>query len=46
MDREVYLDFIKKYSRYEKKDIGELFFIAEKLKISDEVREIMELIYE
>lgn len=46
MDPEVYLSFVKSYPSYDKRDINELFSIAQKMDIVGEVQAVMELVYE
>jgi hypothetical protein len=46
MDPEVYINFVKTYPSYPDKDIHELFNIAQKMNIVQEVQDIMELVYE
>ncbi|MGI6249547.1 MAG: type IV toxin-antitoxin system AbiEi family antitoxin domain-containing protein [Acutalibacteraceae bacterium] len=46
VDPEVYINFLKAYPSYSDKDINELFNIAQKMDIVQQVQEIMELVYE
>lgn len=46
MDSEVYVKILRSYSSYREKDIHHLYDIAGKMNIVDEVREIMEIVYE
>ncbi len=46
MDPEIYINFVKNYPNYEKKDIHKLYDIANKMNLVQEVQEIMELVNE
>ncbi len=46
VDPEVYINFLKAYPSYSDKDINELFNIAQKMDVVQQVQEIMELVYE
>lgn len=46
MDPEVYINFVKAYPKYKDRDTHELFNIAQKMDVLQEVQEIMELVYE
>ncbi|MGI6325505.1 MAG: type IV toxin-antitoxin system AbiEi family antitoxin domain-containing protein [Saccharofermentanales bacterium] len=46
MDPEIYINLVKIYPKYPYRDIHELFSIAQKMDIIQEVQEIMELVYE
>ncbi len=46
MDPESYTKLLREYKNYKNKDIHNLYKIADKMDITDKVREIMEVIYE
>ena len=46
MDPEVYVKILRSYSGYREKDVNNLYDIAGKMDIVDDVREIMEIVYE
>lgn len=46
MDPESYTKLLREYKNYKNKDIHNLYKIANKMDITDKVREIMEVIYE
>jgi len=46
MDAEVYITLIRSYAKYEEKDIQALYNIAVKMGIEEDVKSIMELVYE
>nr|WP_319776560.1 hypothetical protein [uncultured Sphaerochaeta sp.] len=46
MDVEVYITLIRSYAKYEEKDIQSLYKIAVKMGIEEDVKSIMELVYE
>ncbi len=46
MDPESYTKLLREYKNYKNKDIHNLYIIADKMDITDKVREIMEVIYE
>lgn len=46
MDIEVYVKTIRSYSKYKKRDIHKLYEIANQMRITDKVKEVLEVVYE
>lgn len=46
MDIEVYVKMIRSYSKYKKRDIHKLYEIANQMRITDKVKEVLEVVYE
>lgn len=46
MDSEVYINLLRSYGQYDKRQPQQLYEIATQMNMIDEVRQVMELVYE